>query len=337
MANDTRMLTESRMKKEDEYYTLYEDIASELINYKDLFKGKHIICPCDWDESLDEVCVYASEEEVAGGQLFTSGTVKTIDAGKSAGHIEKDIRLIKCNFVKYLVSHAEDWGIASISVSGYNPATGEGVRFQDLDYSRYDICVTNPPFSQFIEFVETMFRGNMKFIVIGPQNAITYRNVFRRMMQNEMWLGYHYHLSGFIRPDGSRIGKQDNLARSCGWFTNLDVSYRNRFLMLDEEYDPERYPKYDNYDAIEVGFTNQIPYNYDGVMGVPITFLQKYCPAQFKIVGMAKRGAGDPALKTKVYTKADYPNYSDLNATPTLWGPDGKLHNTYPRILIRKK
>lgn len=234
----------------------------------------------------DEVCVYASEDEIAGGQLFSSGTVKTIDASKSAGHIEKDIRLIKCNFVKYLVSHAEEWGIASISVSGYNPATGEGVRFQDVDYSRYDICVTNPPFSQFIEFIETMFKGNMKFIVIGPQDAPTYQSVYRHIHDNEMWLGYRYHLAGFLRPDGTRIGRQDNLARSCCWFTNMEVSYRNRRQVFDSEYDPETYPRYDNFNAIHVPFSRDIPYDYDGPMGVPVTFLQKYCPKQFRLLGL---------------------------------------------------
>lgn len=94
---------------------------------------------------------------------------------------------------------------------------------------------------------------------------------------------------------------------------------------------------YDNYDAIEVSYTDAIPSDYDGMMGVPITFLDKYCPEQFDIVGMAKRGAGDPALKSKVYTRNDYPNYSDLNATPTIKDASGMLHNTYPRILIRKK
>jgi hypothetical protein len=96
------------------------------------------------------------------------------------------------------------------------------------------------------------------------------------------------------------------------------------------------YQKYDNYDAIEVPFTDSIPSDYDSVMGVPISFLDKYSPEQFEIVGMAKRGAGDPALKTKVYTSADFPNYSDLNAGPVLLKPEGPV-NTYPRILIQRK
>jgi len=321
MANDSKMLSVSKAKKDDEFYTLFEDVAAELSNYKEQFRGKHVICPCDWDESLDEVCVYASEDEVAGGSLFANGSVKTIDTNKTEKHIEKDIHLVKCNFVKFLISHAEEWGIASISVSGYNPATDEGVRFQDLDYSKYDICATNPPFTAFIEFVDTMFQNNMKFVVIGPQNAITYKNVFTHIMNNEMWMGYHYHLAGFIRPDGSRVGKQDNLARSCCWFTNMEVSYRNNFLMLDEEYEASKYPKYDNYDAIEVGTTKAIPYDYEGPMGVPITFLQKYCPEQFEIIGLMSGAKGEGLT-----------NGND--GRPKFYLKD---KGVYARILIKKK
>ena len=116
----------------------------------------------------------------------------------------------------------------------------------------------------------------------------------------------------------------------------MDYKDRHENLILYETYTPEKYPKYDNYDAIEVSKTSEIPNDYSGWMGVPITFLDKYNPDQFEIIGIAKRGAGDPSLKSKVYTKADYPNYSDLNATPVLI-KNGELRNTYPRILIRKK
>ena len=105
---------------------------------------------------------------------------------------------------------------------------------------------------------------------------------------------------------------------------------------LPSNYNPEEYPKYDNYDAINVDVTTDIPMDYEEMMGVPITFLDKWNPDQFDIIGIAKRGAGDPALRSKVYTKEDYPNYSDLNAGPVL-NTNGVLHNTYPRLLIRKK
>ena len=288
MANDSRMLSGSRGNKKvdkNELYTLYEDIVAELNNYKEQFRGKRIICPCDWDESLEEICVFASEETIQSGSLFGSGAVKTIDVG-ATGKIEKDLGQVRCNFVKFLIAHADAWGIASISVSGYNPATEEGVKFQDVDYSKYDICVTNPPFSLFREFVDMMFKWGIKFLVIGPQDAPTYQEVYRHIHDNEMWMGYHYHLSGFIRPDGSRVNRNDNLARSCCWFTNMEVSYRNIRQPLDYEYSPEQYPMYDNFRIIHVEYSNRVPYDYDGPMSVPVTFMQHFCPEQFRIIGM---------------------------------------------------
>ena len=360
MANDSGMLSRSKSNKSDdknEYYTLYEDIVAELTNYKDQFRGKRIICPCDWDESLEEICVFATEDEVHNGLLFGKGKIKTIDTA-ATGKIEKDLGKVRCNFVKFLISHADDWGIASISVSGYNPATGEGVKFQDVDYSKYDICVTNPPFSLFPDFIDTMFKNNIKFVIIGPQNAATCKEVFTHFMKDELWLGYHYHMAGFIRPDGTRINKQDNLARSCGWYTNMEVSYRNRRLILDEEFDPIKYPKYDNFDAIDVGQTRDIPYDYEGVMGVPITFLQKYCPDQFEILGLTQIGCHDAVPDTKKYN--DYKEITRATDTPTgsgggktnenavlagkgnkktyYLGPNGEIvHSEYKRIFIKKK
>lgn len=321
MPNDSKHLTESKVKKDDEYYTLFEDIANEIPNYKEQLRGKRIICPCDWDESLDEVCVYASEEFVRGSTLL-GGTIKTIDAYKTGERIEKDINLIKCNFVKFLVSHAEEYGIQSISVSGYNPATFEGVRFQDLDYSKYDIAITNPPFSIFTDFIDVMYQHNMKFLVIGPQNAIKYKAVFPHLMNDEMWLGYHYHLAGFLRPDGSRVQKQDNLARSCCWFTNLDVQYRHKQLMLDVEYDPDRNPHYINCDAIDVPKSKLIPCDYEGVMGVPITFMQVYNPEQFEIVGITETL---PAVNKVIKGGAPYIMV------------DGVPKRLYTRILVRRR
>ena len=182
-------------------------------------------------------------------------------------------------------------------------------------------------------------------------------------MNNRIWLGATGFSSDMVFgvPEGTVVKESDKkkaerlgyvgnytrLGNSC-WFTNIDHGRRHQPLRLMTEAENMRfskhkeikgkgYQKYDNYDAIEVNYYDAIPSDYDGVMGVSITFLDKYCPEQFEIVGMAKRGAGDPALKSKVYTKADYPNYSDLNATPTLKDEAGILHNTYPRVLIRKR
>lgn len=286
MGNKNSDLMVAQKKRFDEYYTLYEDIAAELPNYKEQLRGKRIICPCDWDESFQEALVYKEEGYVAPHDLISiGGTVKTLDVERSKEKIERDLTTVKCNFVKFLVAHAEDYGIKSISVSGYNPDTSEGVRFQDIDYNNYDMVITNPPFSQIIELFDILMSyENLKFVIIGPQTAIGYRDAFKYIKTNRMWLGYHYHLQGFIKPDGTVIGKTDNLARSCCWFTNLDVKYRHDKMILTQKYTPEKYPNYYNYDAIDVSRTIDIPYDYEGLMGVPITFLQKYNPEQFEIV-----------------------------------------------------
>lgn len=210
-----------------------------------------------------------------------------------------------------------------------------------------DIVVTNPPFSLFREYVALLMEHKKNFIILGNINAVTYKEFFPLIMNNQVWIGPSIHSGDrmFNVPDNYPLeaagcgidpatGRKFIRVKGVRWFTNLDVQQRHEEMILIRKYSSEAYPHYDNYDAIDVSATADIPCDYAGVMGVPITFLDKYCPEQFKIIGMAKRGAGDPALKSKVYTKNDYPNYSDLNATPTLW-KNGILKNTYPRILIQ--
>lgn len=168
------------------------------------------------------------------------------------------------------------------------------------------------------------------------------------IMNNRVWIGPSIHSGdrAFYVPDDYPLsaagcgvdenGRKFIRVKGIRWFTNLDVKQRHEELILIRRYTPKDYPHYDNYDAVEVSKTSDIPCDYSDVMGVPITFLDKYSPDQFEIIGIAKRGAGDPALKSHIYTKDEYSNYSDLNAGPTLW-EDGKLKNTYPRILVRNK
>lgn len=290
----TKSMQKSKSIKNDEFYTLWQDIADELPLYREQFKGKRIICPCDWDESYDEALVYKEEGYVAPDNLLSlGGSVKVIDVEHSKDKVERDLDSVRCNFVKFLVAHAEDYGIKSISVSGYNPENGEGVKFQNIDFSKYDIVVTNPPFSLFREFIETMFRYSVKFIIIGPTNALTYKSIFAHVQNNEMWLGYHHHMTGFVLPSGEILSKSDALVRYCCWYTNLDVSYRHDKLILTKKYDPSEYPSYCNFNGIDVSKTTDIPYDYEGQMGVPITFLQKYNPNQFEILGIS-RTLADP-------------------------------------------
>lgn len=287
MPTRVERIQKSKEEQNDEFYTIYADIAAELPNYKEYLRGKRILCPCDWDESFEEQIVYSDGTEVLSNDLFNDcNFIKDINIDETKKAFEKKIDLIKCNFIKFLVSHADTYGIKTISVSGYDPNTEKGVRFQDIDYSKYDLIITNPPFSQFREFINTMFKNDKKFLVIGPQNALTYRECFRYVQENKMWLGYHFHMTGFVLPDGTQIAKSDNRVRSCCWFTNLEVKIRHDELILTEKYTPEKFPSYYNFDGIDVTETKDIPYDYDGYIGVPITFMQKYNPDQFEIIGL---------------------------------------------------
>lgn len=190
-----------------------------------------------------------------------------------------------------------------------------------------DIVVTNPPFSLFREYVAQLMEYDKKFLIIGNQNAITYKEIFPLIKENKMWLGYSIHSGdrAFFVPDGYELkaagcgvenGRKYIRVKGVRWFTNLDHSKRHEKLFLYKTYTPEEYPKYDNYDAIEVGKTADIPCDYDGVMGVPITFLDKYNPEQFEIIdinphffAIVESGLPRPkqlTLKNAGYTKDPY-------------------------------
>jgi len=277
-------LDNARKNKDDEFYTFFEDISAELPLYKAQLNGKRILCPCDWDESYNEEIVYKEENHIIRTRLFSdNGTIKNIDIEQTKKKIEKDLNFIKCNFVKFLVSHAEDYGIKSISVSGYNPKTNKGIRFQDIDFTHYDLIITNPPFSQFREFITTMFKNKKEFLVIGPLTAIHYKDVIPFIKNNQLWLGYH-NVKEFLKPDGSTM-KMGNVL----WYTTLDVSYRHDKMILTEDYQENEYQKYRGYDGlkpINVTQVKKIPYNYSEEMAVPETFLQKYNPEQFEILSI---------------------------------------------------
>jgi hypothetical protein len=187
-----------------------------------------------------------------------------------------------------------------------------------------DVVVTNPPFSLFREYVAQLMEYGKKFLIIGEQNALTYKEIFPYVKNNELWWGASIHSGDrkFHVPDNYELnaatcgidkeGKKFIRVKGVRWFTNLDYQERHEDLILYKSYSPNEYPQYDNYNAIEVSKTESIPCDYDGVMGVPITFLDKYNPDQFEILGITDRG-NIYGLTTKVYTATDAPNFGDLN------------------------
>ena len=179
-----------------------------------------------------------------------------------------------------------------------------------------DIVCTNPPFSLFREFVDAIMTHNKQCLIIGNKNAFTYKKIFKMIKENKIWLGYTQP-KDFRLEDGSTTKKINGLAR---WFTNLTVNKSNEELVLTKTYNPIDYPKYDNYDAIEVNKVVNIPKDYDGVMGVPITFIDKYNPTQFEILGCSKSYGRPKEWDT------------NINMIPIVNGKE-----KYMRILIRRK
>lgn len=195
-----------------------------------------------------------------------------------------------------------------------------------------DIVVTNPPFSLFREYVATLVEYDKKFIIIDNKNAITYKEIFPLIKDNKIWLGEMVP-SDFMTSDEKLSGKLSGLTR---WYTNLDIKKRHEDLILIKRYNEDDYPKYDNYDAIEVSKVKNIPYDYEGVMGVPITFLDKYNPDQFEILGITDR-QNTSGMRIKKYTKKDSDRYNDLNARSVLKLKNGDYKQVYARILIKNK
>ncbi len=355
--SDNSNLHAANKARKDEFYTQLDDITAELRHYTAHFRGKTVLCNCDdpYESNFFKyfalnfnylglkklICTCWNGSPITQKELLLF-TPPLNDRSRIAYKAEiTEIRDLTGN-------GATDLRDVQLLLKTHKPTLlRENGDFRSKEcielLKEADIVVTNPPFSLFREYVAQLVEYDKKFLIIGNKNAITYKEVFPLIKDNKLWTGYRGFAGGmwlYAEYEG-KTEKIINGRRVINvpsiWFTNLD--HRKRHLPLDlyKHYRPEEYPKYDNYDAIEVGATSKIPDDYDGVMGVPITFLDKYCPEQFEIVGMAKRGPGDPALKSKVYTKEQYSNYSDLNAGPTLFDKNGKLYNTFPRILIRKK
>lgn len=356
----------AKSAKKDEFYTQLTDIEKEMRYYRKHFKGKTVLCNCDdpFESNFFKyfvlnfnrlglkklIATCYSGSPIAGQQLSLADVI-----GGDEDERGKPYKAVVTKVYDATGNGGVDMlDVAELFKQGENQLTeldGDGdFRSEEclalLDEA--DIVVTNPPFSLFRQYVATLMEHRKQFIIIGNVNAITYKDTFPLIMENRLWFGASIHSGDrkFYVPDDYPLnaagcgvdedGRRFIRVKGVRWYTNLDYRQRHDDLILVKRYSPEAYPHYDNYDAIEVSRTSDIPCDYADVMGVPITFIDKYNPDQFEIVGMAKRGAGDPALKSHVYTKDEYANYSDLNATPTLW-VDGRLKNTYPRILIRNR
>lgn len=298
MPNKNKLLHQAIRHKKDEFYTQLPDIERELKHYKNHLKGKVVYCNCD-DPRISNFFHYFSYNfEKLGLKKIITTCYKNQNMDLfSQNDSEQAI---------YLEYDGDKNGnsIPDPKEVGIKPLKGDG-DFRSKEsielLKQSDVLVTNPPFSLFREYVAQLIQYDKKFIVIGHQNAITYKEIFKLIKENKVWLGYGFNrnCAHFINPNyvdyASNADHREGMIRVSGvqWFTNLDISKRHEDLILYKKYNPEEYPKYDNYDAIEVSKTTDIPIDYAGVMGVPITFLNKYNPEQFELLGTSDRGGDD--------------------------------------------
>ena len=322
MAN--KNLHKAKNSKKDEFYTQLTDIEKELKHYTNHFKDKVVYCNCDDPRVSNFFHYFSYNFEKLGLKKLITTCYKSQERDLfSQNDSEKAI------YLEYdgdkngnNVPDPDEIGIKHLK------SDGDFRNKESIDLLKQtDIVVTNPPFSLFREYIAQLMEYDKKFIIIGNQNAVTYKEIFTLIKENKMWLGYKNGDMEFKVPDyyekkETRFRQDENGQRwrSFGnicWFTNLDIGKKHEDLILYKKYYSEYYSMYDNYDAINVDKVKEIPMDYKGAMGVPITFLDKYNPEQFEILGI------------------DRPLVEEINGKVSRFIIDGK--EIYARIVIRNK
>lgn len=344
MPSKNKDLHKAAKAKKDEFYTQLPVIEKELKYYKSHFKDKVVYCNCD-DPRISNFFHYFSYNfEKLGLKKLISSCYKNQNMDLfSQNDAEQAIYLeYEGDRNRNRVPDPEEIGIR------YFKGDGDFRSRETIELLKQaDIVVTNPPFSLFREYVAQLIEYDKKFLIIGNVNAISYKETFKLIKENKIWLGASIHSGDreFGVPDdyplkaaGYRIdskGRKFIRVKGVRWFTNLDYKERHEDLILYKTYNSDEYPNYDNYDAIEVNKTKNIPVDYDGAMGVPITFLDKYNPNQFEILGITDRD-NNSGLKTKEYTKNDVSNPGDLNRRGVI-KIGNEYKSTYARLLIKRR
>lgn len=382
MAGNSGLSNATKAKK-DEFYTQLTDIEKEMRYYRAHFKGKTVFCNCDDPfesnffkyfvlnfnklelKKLIATC-YATSP-IANQQL----TLFDVIGGEEENRDKPYKAIVTTVYDKTGDGGVDMFDVAELFKSGENELTelaGDG-DFRSKEclelLDEADIVVTNPPFSLFRDYVATLMEHNKKFIIIGNVNAITYKEVFPLIMNNKIWIGASIHSGdrAFYVPDDYPLnasgcgvdadGRKFIRVKGVRWWTNIDYRQRHEELILVKKYSPENYSSYDNYDGINVDATSDIPCDYAGMMGVPITFLDKYSPDQFEILGVTQSWCG---VASKIYPKqvqidkngkrSQVTKLNDGAAIKVEVPPKGKTYydvdgelfvKTYARVLVRNK
>lgn len=357
-------LHNAKRQKNDEFYTQLSDIENELRHYKLHFRGKIVFCNCDDPYESNFFKYFAMNFNRLGlKKLITTGYITSPVLGKELAPFEDEAEIPKNQPYAVYINEVTDINgdgrtdLDDVRLLLKMKRNTRRKLYGDENYpagdfrsaesiallKQADVVVTNPPFSMFREYIHQLVEFEKSFLILGNMNAITYKEVFPYLKNNIIWLGYrplnrdmYFNVTDMYKQwllDNKKEGSaykfvngivMGRLASAC-WFTNLDHSKRHEILDLYKEYNPEDYPKYDNYDAINVDKVSEIPCDYDGVMGVPITFLDKYNPEQFEIYGLSASAGYNPVI-------VGIPFLGKKDARPLI-----HRKNTYARIFIRKR
>lgn len=328
-------LNRANKAKQDEFYTQLNDISRELSHYAPHFKGAVVFCNCDDPETSNFWKYFELNFTFLGLKKLIATHYET-DRPSYKLELVRDVngdgRIDKLDIIKTPLRQNGDF------------RSSECVEI----LKEADIVVTNPPFSLFREYVAQLLEYGKKFLVIGPQNATHYKEIFPLIRDNKIWLGYGFQKGDayfWVPPENAEgyapgvYNPETGLVhfRNCTWFTNMDIAKRHEDLILFRAYDSEKYPTYENLDAIEVGAVADIPCDYEGMMGVPDTFLNVYNPEQFEIVGLGSGylgqsiGVGGIPKEHKAMMK------SHSAAGDVYYLKDGVPKVPYSRVIVRRK
>ena len=339
-------LKDAKKAKNDEFYTQLSDIEREIKHYKHHFKGKVVYCNCDDPRVSNFFHYFSFNFEKLGLKKLITTCYKN-----------QNMDLFSTNDAEQAVyleyeGDKNNNNVPDIEEIGVKPLKGDG-DFRSKEsielLKQADIVVTNPPFSLFREYVAQLIEYNKKFVIVGHQNAIKYKEIFPLIRDNKIWLGFGFkggaaHFINVHYEDYAAAGDHvEGMIRVSGvhWFTNLDINKRHEDLILYKNYTPEEYPKYENFDAINVDITKDIPMDYAGLMGVPITFMDKYSPEQFEIIGVGIANSGIE-IGVQPY-KPEHKKYrKEVQKRGTVDGDlymmvEGVVTVPYTRIIIKNK
>lgn len=351
-----KSLNAAAAAKQDEFYTQLSDIEKELRHYRKHFAGKTVLCNCDdpYESNFFKYFVlnfnrlklkkliatcYAGSPIVYTQMNFVGDEEEVVEIVREKKPYKVEVTQVYDTTGDGAVDMLDVAELFRMGKNSLELLEGDG-DFRSPEclelMDEADIVVTNPPFSLFREYVEILMERKKHFIIIGSENNVTYKEIFPLLRDGNMWLGNCYGDMAFRVPSHYEaretrfwIDESGQKWRSMGnivWFTNLDIKRRHEPLILFRRYDPERYPHYDNFDAIDVDALEEIPCDYSGIMGVPLTIMHKHDPTQFEIVGFGKG-----QLAKEIGVTKNYRGRCDIAFTR----PDGKHKCPYGRILVR--